>query len=117
MARGTRRDRKKEEFWRGRLRAQAESGLLGRAWCRRHGQREAAFYWWRTQLARRDAAAAPLVPVRVVADTAHAATGRIEIVLPDERRVHVVGQVERQMLADVLTVLADRGPATGALEC
>ena len=108
MARGPRRDRKKEEFWRRRLEAQAGSGLSIRAWCRRHGVQESAFYWWRTRLAQRDAAAPPpFAPVHIVADTATEAVGRIEIVLPGERRVHVIGRVERRTLAEVLAVLAE----------
>jgi len=125
MARGTPRDLKKEEFWRRRLGAQAGSGLSVRAWCRRHGVRESAFYWWRTRLARRDAAAPcgsvhvppPLVPVQVMADTAPAAAQRIEIVLPGARCVHVFGRVERQMLAEVVAVLATSAPAAEASGC
>jgi transposase-like protein len=118
MARGPRRDRKKEEFWRQRLGAQAGSGLSVRAWCRRHGVRESAFYWWRTRLARRKAAAPPsFAPVHVVADTAVVAAGRIEIMLPGERRVHVVGPVERRALAEVLAALADSVPAAETPGC
>lgn len=117
MARGMRRDRKKEEFWRRRLRAQAGSGLSVRAWCRQQDTRESAFYWWRTQLARRDAAAPPFAPVQVVADLPASAAGRIEIVLPGERRVHVIGRVERPMLAEVLAVLADPALAPEAPRC
>lgn len=118
MARGTRRDQKKEVFWRQLVRGQAGSGLSVRAWCRRHGQRESAFYWWRTQLARRDRAASTFVPVHVTAESATvASTGRIEIVLAGDRRVHVVGPVNRQALADVLAVLADSAPAAEAPGC
>jgi len=107
MGRGTRRDLKKEAFWRRMLRGQAGSGLSVRAWCRKHDTRESAFYWWRTQLAQRDAAAPQFVPVRVTAESSTVApTGRIEIVLARDCRVHVVGPVDRQALADVLAVLA-----------
>jgi hypothetical protein len=126
---------------------QAGSGLSIRAWCRRHDLPESAFYWWRTQLARRDAEAsaptrdgkarpAAFVPVRVVesgstrrknaawpsfvpapvtarpsADDASSnpwaseGSSRIEIVLPQNRRVHVIGSVDRQALRDVLAIL------------
>ncbi len=105
MAHGTRRDLKKEAFWRRRPRGQAKRGLSVRAWCGRHAVRESAFYGWRNQLARRDAAA-PFVPVRVAAESSTvAATGRIQIALAGDRRVHVVGSVDRQALTDVLTVL------------
>ena len=127
MAKGAPRDWQKEAKWRRWLRAQAESGLSVRAWCRRHGQRESAFYWWRTQVARRDAEAPGFAPVRVIADAADEAAadpsaawaGRIEIFLPGGRRVHVVGRVERRMLADVLALVTaaadstDEGPRNG----
>jgi len=145
--RPTGRDREKEAGWRRMIRGQAGSGVSIRAWCRRHALRESAFYWWRTQLARRDAEAlaparegksrpAPLVPdrgvesastrrksaalpafvpVRVTACPsaddasnnawASAESSRIEIVLPQNRRVHVIGSVDRQALSDVLAIL------------
>jgi len=86
-----------------------------RAWCRKHSLRESSFYWWRRQLARRDAHAPALVPVRVTADQSethafnHSAVSgvpsRIEIVLPARRRVRLIGPVDRQALTDVLAVL------------
>jgi transposase-like protein len=107
MARGTRRDLKKEAFGRRVVRGPVGSGLSIRAWCRNHGAHESAFYWWRARLAQRDAAAPPFVPVRVTAESSPVApAGRIEIVLAGERRVLVVGSVDRQTLADVLAVLA-----------
>lgn len=147
--RPTGRDREKAAGWRRMIRGQAGSGLSIRGWCRRHGLRESAFYWWRTQLARRDAEAstptrngksksATLVPDRVVesgstrrknttwpafvpvrvaacpsADDASnmpwASEGlsRMEIILPQGRRVHVIGPVDRQALTDVLAVLSN----------
>ena len=57
MARGRRRDLKKQAFWRRMLRGQAGSGLPGRAWCGKHAVWEFAFYWWRTRLTQRDVAA------------------------------------------------------------
>lgn len=59
---------------------------------------------------RRDAKAPPaFVPVTVAAQSpAHGRKGRIEIVLANDRRVRVVGAVDRRMLADVLSVLEER---------
>jgi hypothetical protein len=105
---------------------QPSSGTSVRAWCRRHALRESSFYWWRTQLARRDAKAPAFVPVRVTADRSATdafdlpagigPASRIEIVLPRGRRVHVIGPVDRQALADVLAVLtaASGGEAEAA---
>lgn len=100
------RDRKKEAKWRKVVAGQPGSGLSIRAYCRGRGVKEAAFYWWRAELARRDASTpqATFVPVRVVAEEA-ARGGQVEIVLPGERRVRVIGRVDRQMLSDVVAVL------------
>jgi hypothetical protein len=124
--RPARRDRKKEAFWQRTIRRQPSSGTSVRAWCRKHALRESSFYWWRTQLARRDAQAPGLVPVRVTADRSATdaldlpagigPASRIEIVLPRGRRVQVIGPVDRQALADVLAVLtaASGGEAEAA---
>lgn len=107
MARGQRRDSKKGSFWREMVDGQSGSGMSVRAWCRRHALREPTFYWWRRQLAGRDGenSSAAFVPVRVTDNELAAGAGRIEIVLADERRVHVIGPVDRQALTDVLAVL------------
>ena len=115
MARRRSRDPKKEAFWRRVINRRPSSGMSVRAWCGKHALRESSFYWWRTQLARRDAKAPALVPVRVTADRSatdafdrSAVSGslsRIEIVLPDQRCVRLVGPVDRQALTDVLAVL------------
>jgi len=109
------RDRKKEAFWRRMMARQPSSGMSVRAWCRKHSVRESSFYWWRRQLARRDAPAPVLVPIRVGADRSASdafersavsgALSRIEIVLPARRRVRLIGSVDRQALTDVLAVL------------
>jgi len=113
--RGSIRDGKKEAFWRRTIGRQPGSGMSVRAWCLRHSVRESSFYWWRRQLARRDASAPALVPVRVTADRSasevfvfsavNGSLSRIEIVLPARRRVRLIGPVNRQALTDVLTVL------------
>jgi hypothetical protein len=65
MRRGVVRNRKKESFWRRHVRAQTAGRESVRAYCRGHGLKEPACYWWRRELARRDAAqpAAAFVPV------------------------------------------------------
>ena len=107
------RDLRKETFWRKLVRAQARSGLGVRAFCRERGERESAFYWWRSELARSDAArggdersqASALAPVHVIADTSPA----VEIVVAGGRVVRVSGPVDRALLSDVLAVLEERG--------
>lgn len=114
MPRDGGRDRAKEEFWRRMVRDQARGGLTVREWCRRHRLQEAAFYWWRKQLARRDAETT-LVPVRVMEDRSAEPGGRIEIVLPDQRRVQVIGRVDREALVDVLTALSCTASASSGV--
>ncbi len=110
MPSGAVRDLKKERYWRRIVRGQAASGLSVRAWCRKHGEKDAAFYWWRRELARRDGESSEptFVPVRVTGDMATDTGGGIEILLAGGRRVRVRGRVDRQMLSDVLTVLEGR---------
>ncbi len=105
------RDLKKERYWRKRVRDQAGSGLSIRAWCRKHGEKEPLFHWWRRELARRDAqnAQSAFVPVRVRDEEEPTAVGGcIEIVLAGGRRVRINGRVDGQMLSEVLTVLEGR---------
>src|SRR4051812_19075170 len=87
MASGaTVRDRKKESFWR-HLKAQSRCGLSVAALCRRHGLRQYGFYWWRRELARRDAVVpAAFVPVHVMVERPAEERGGIKIVLPCDRR-------------------------------
>jgi hypothetical protein len=120
VGKGRARNLAKEAAWRRRLDRHAESGQSVRAWCRRHRVQEAAFYWWRRELARRDTArrvsirrdgegqATSFVPVHVTEEPARDGDSPIEIVLTDGRRVRVTGPVNGQALADVLDVLERR---------
>lgn len=118
MAKIAARDLQKEAAWRRRLGRQAESGQSVRAWCRKHRVTETAFYWWRRELARRDAeyGIAAFVPVGVAEEPArdvdsggadqHGGEALIEIVLTDGRRVRISGPVNGPMLTAVLEALA-----------
>jgi transposase-like protein len=137
MAMGKVRDKRKEAFWRRTVRRQGQSGLTVRAFCREHELRETAFYFWRRELARRDATdrrraawlpvrratpadqrRAAFMPVQVLQEAPAPAGGRIEIVLSGDRRVHVAAPVDRRALADVVAVLegADRRGGVHAWE-
>ena len=116
------RDHKKEAAWRRHISGQAGSGLTIGVYCRKHGLQASGFYWWRRELARRDAEQpsppATFVPVTVAARTpASTGEGRIEIILPGDRRVRVVGPVDRQRLADVLAVLEDQAGRREEARC
>jgi len=67
MARGVARIKKREALWRRVVRGHARSGMSIRAYCAKSGVKEPAFYWWRSELARRDAAkrVEAFVPVAV----------------------------------------------------
>jgi len=128
MAKGKDRDGRREAQWRRIIREHNRSGLTIREFCRRGRLTETAFYFWRSELRRREverceveqeqrrqpahrvrrrqAAASPaFVAVRVEEHSAVAGGGRIEIELSGGRRVHVAPPVDRQTLADVLAVL------------
>jgi hypothetical protein len=80
-----------------------------RAWCRKHRVKEVAFYWWRRELARRDAERpVSFVPVHVSEDQLAEQGCPIEIVLTGGRCVRISGRVDRQALADVLAVLEEQ---------
>jgi transposase-like protein len=105
------------------MREHARSGLSIRGFCRKSNLPETAFHYWRRELKRRQAeqeqlrpqrhadrasgaAAIPtFVTVQVEEQNSAPAGGRIEIVLPGGRRVHVTAPVDRQALAEVLAVL------------
>ena len=104
------RDLQKEAAWRRRLREQATSGQSVRGWCRRHRVTEAAFYWWRRELARRDAegSATSFVPVHITeapigdgAASIGVGAASMEIVLTDGRRIRLTGSVDGQALTEV----------------
>jgi hypothetical protein len=83
MAKGAARDLQREAAWRRRLSRHAESGQSVRVWCRKHRVTETAFYWWRRELARRDAEtqSTSFVPVHVTESPAQDAAPQVEIVL------------------------------------
>ena len=55
MAKRMRRDRKKEAYWREHVRDQGRSGLTVRAYCQKHAVSQARFFWWKREVAKRDA--------------------------------------------------------------
>ena len=111
MPRDGRRDLTKEKFWRRMVRGQAQSGLSIRAWCREHDLGEHSFYWWRVRLSQSGrgekvrSTTPTFVPVRVSSQGVSGTEGQIEIALSGDRRVRLIGPVNREALADVLAVL------------
>jgi hypothetical protein len=111
MPRRGSQDVRKEKFWRRMIVGQARSGMSISAWCRWRSLREPSFYWWRSRLARTDrgrkaeSEKPALIPVRVSMPQGHSPEGCIEILLSGNRRIQVIGPVDRRTLADVLAVL------------
>lgn len=77
MATAAKRIKRRETTWRRVVAGHAGSGMSIRAYCRKERVKEPAFYWWRAELARRDAAkpAAAFVPVVVKAPVVAGAEG------------------------------------------
>ena len=64
MAKRTERSAAKEQYWREVIDGWRGSGGSVRQWCTQRQISEPSFYSWRTTLAKRDAATAPIPPVR-----------------------------------------------------
>ena len=135
MAKKGERDPKRERFWRAVLRKQARSGLTAKDFCRQERLSEAAYYYWRRELARRDREPLPLRPHRrkavgaasfraakrppitstplfqelsILGGPSPTADRRLEIILPDGCRLRLPAEVDRRLLADVLQALEAR---------
>ena len=102
------RDLKRERTWRRHIAEQRGSRQTIRAFCDAHRIRETSFYFWRTEIAKRDreSAASPkaapaFVPVAVI-DAPATADAPIDIRLAEGHRVRVRSGCDRSLLADVL---------------
>ena len=123
------RDPAKERFWRQMVRRCARSGLSIREFCDRETISEGSFYAWRRELAKRDRQASAargaeggamgpatppggprFVPVRVIADlpVGPSSTSCVEVLLVSGSRMWIPCGVDRQTLADVVSVLEQR---------
>lgn len=134
MAKKGERDPQRERFWRTVFERRQGSGLSTKEFCRREGLSEASYYAWRRELARRDrqrrpqlrrkrassaarrtskgrrsVMAAPLFQeLTILGGPSPAASGCLEIILPDGCRVRLAAEVNRALLADVLQALEGR---------
>jgi transposase-like protein len=118
MAKGKDRDVRREKQWRRIIKEHIGSGLTIREFCRKSKVPETAFYFWRRELQRRrlDRREAEqeqrqhptFLPVRLAQEARAPDRGDVEIALPGGVRVHVTAPVDRQTLADVLSVLEGR---------
>lgn len=107
------RDLKRERTWRRHIAQQPGSGQTIRDYCETHRLRETSFYFWRTEIAKRDreAAAEPkaapaFVPVAVI-DAPVIGDAPLDIRLAQGHRIRVRAGCDRVLLADVIRLLRD----------
>lgn len=101
VRRTRRRDPGLEQFWRRSIVERERSGLSVRDHCVRHGVKEANFYAWRREIAKRDWAkpALKFVPVHVRAEAV------VEIVLSAGLTVRVPVGAEATSVAQLVAAL------------
>lgn len=106
-----------ERNWRRHLEQRRASGLTIRDYCRKHGLAEASYKYWRRTIADRDRLRVEpktpaFVPVTISAPSASTSTSAsvsaIDIRLKTGTTIRVRTDCDRQLLADVLTVLEGR---------
>ena len=100
--------RSRREYWEAVVARHAGSGMSIKAFCVRERISYQSYFFWKRKFRDepvRDQGEVTFAPVTVVPQT-QAASGAIEIVLPQDRRVVVHGPVDRQVLGDVLAVLS-----------
>ena len=105
----SRRDRQKEQLWRGRVREQAHSGLSIREFCESRGVLESSFYFWRRELQAREtehaAAGCPPAFAAVTLASTDAPSADLELVLTSGVRVRVPVGFDPQTLRELLAML------------
>lgn len=107
----------REAYWRGQVSAWVRSGESVRGYCRCRGLSEAAFYFWKRELKRRDAGAVTkaerlgFAEVRLPSSAvdkafpAGALEARIEIAVAGFLRIHVHPGFDEETLLRVIAVL------------
>jgi hypothetical protein len=114
MAKQTKPSRR--EYWQQVIQRQRASGLSIERFCQRERLATATFFAWKRRL-RQERPAGPasmsaavnFAAVRVVPEPpGPVPAGTLEIVLGRDRRIRLVGPVDRTMLAEVVAVLEGR---------
>jgi hypothetical protein len=114
MAKPERRDPTKEQFWRTIFAQWQQSGLSGREFCAARRLKEASFYGWRRELARRDQQA-PTPPqphsrpafLQLHVDADSPTFPALEVVLAHGRRLLVRPGFDADLLRQLLRVLEE----------
>lgn len=108
MATMAKRIKTREATWRRVVAGHAGSGMSIRAYCTKCRVKEPAFYWWRAELARRDAARpkAAFVPVVVRSPAATFQVEGITIELRGGRALRLPAMAVSQVAELVRTIEA-----------
>ena len=106
------RIKKREARWRRVVAGHAGSGMSIRAYCAQHGVKDPAFYWWRAELARRDAArsAADFVPV-VVEPAASVPAEGITLELRGGRTLRLPASLTMEKIGELVRAIEGTGGA------
>jgi transposase len=107
----------RERHWRRHVAAWRRSGLTQAEYCRQQGLAAADFSWWKSDLARRDAARsqiatrqAPASFVAVPVVTCRAEDSACEVLLRNGRRMRVGAACEPGWIAKLATALEVADP-------
>lgn len=106
-------------YWLGHLRRWEQTGTTQGEYCRQRGLSAAAFRWWRRKFLRegrrasqdgdaadRRCASDPgFVEVAAATSSAPGSSSVYEIVLPNQRRLHLCGRFEADAVRTLLSVL------------
>jgi hypothetical protein len=110
MAKGQQRDSVREAQWRQILARHGKSGLSVRAFCRREGLPESAWYAWRRTIQQRDAQRPAFVPVQLQPEAARE-DGAIVVELRGGRVLRLPVSMPPTQLAAVVHALEQAGDA------
>ena len=118
MAKSKARNLAKEAMWRRRLARQTGSGQSVWAWCRQHWVTETAFYWWRRELARRDAEQKPVHPHEAEQKSVHLREAEQRPMHPREAgQSPAARRVAKKGTASFVSVHVTDAPASGHDPC
>ena len=103
MATNTTRKRDRDEYWRGQIAAQGNSGLTVRRFCQQQGVSEHSFYAWRNRLRTHK----PEVHFALVAPVPEHATAEpvVELALASGERLRIGAGVDVATIRAVLEAL------------
>jgi hypothetical protein len=103
-----------EAVWRGRIAAQARSGLSALAYCTQQGFSPKSFYAWRRRLKPVKSNDHPPLFVPVELPTGSLSAGNVRIELPGGAAVVLAEDVSQERLASVLRAVLEAAGERGS---